>query len=193
MRAWKKIVVGVLAVTIAGIGFGYYQFTHMKFEFDDSAITMFKTIALAAPAKLFVIQRQDPATEDLRNAPLLEAYRKNPKAVEMDAQLMETFVDSLAVAEKANSSGRRLPFLSDTIADAAIKHADPWGNPFCVSGDAETFVIMSGGKTDKKLACKQGVRTATLMDIPRKKLLKTDSGYLILVIDRKDFRSSQPE
>jgi len=78
-----------------------------------------------------------------------------------------------------------LPFRSDSLNLANYSGLDAWQQAFCVSGNHETLVVVSAGATGKQLNCKRAnIDRAKLAGIPRSVLIKTDTGYLVLLADR---------
>jgi len=127
--------------------------------------------------------RTEQAERDLLKADPI--YQGNEEQFWITANEMPTFMAQLEVAKAAVPSNLELPYTSDKLPLAPDVAKDQWGRPFCVTGDADTLIILSTGGANLNLKCRSQMKTEKMVHLPRMKTFKTQSGYYALIVDRK--------
>lgn len=188
----KKERILILICTLAlGVFFAYRAWLLSWSELDMRPLA---EVASTAVADLVVIRRDDPVrSELLRGRSVAGAVAQDPKTFKEDLALVHTYMNGILVAEQA-ADVKDVPFSSArfraVLKDAALDH---WGRPYCVTGNAESLVLISSGQNQKEIRCGGTVAKAHLDGVPRGRLIKTDAGYLTLIVDRQTLTRTEPQ
>jgi len=194
--AWslgRKIAVvagTVLALCAVLLAWAWYDFTHnFKLVFStptEQEVAPFKSAIAAA-----VVVKQ-PGTPSLwtSSKPYSEMDFRT------DAKLFDTWRLAVTLGNatlKSTASGNWLRTSSTADYVSSEDKLDPWGHSFCLlrRGD-QLLVISAGPSAPSSPTCKDTrVSEQELSRLPRKKLLQSPGGHLLLALD-KSVVTSQP-
>lgn len=158
----------VILIGFVGLscGLSYWYFSR---HFGD-AFAQFLGLTTVAIERVAVIQRDSPSTN-------LSDLDSRPESMNANVKMVEAFARALETASRAQIE-------ASSPSDTVLK-TDPWGHPYCVASSASTIVVISQGPTNETLLCNKTTLQADLLaGVPRGRLIKTDRGHLVLLLDR---------
>ncbi|HKF06330.1 MAG TPA: hypothetical protein VKB49_28690 [Candidatus Sulfotelmatobacter sp.] len=191
-RGWKILLGGTLAVCIIfvpvvlAVWWIASQTFTLTFPTEDVGplIASVKTVA----SDLVVVKRKESGHNGVP-AGYLVAYEQDPKGFEADAKLFDMWTTAIQISNFVLMSGPPGDWIrssSDLKNLRADNRTDPWGHSICVLRRNDLVLVISGGPgAPSNPTCKNVQLTADeLATFPKKKLLQSPAGSLVMVADR---------
>jgi hypothetical protein len=201
MRAPKRLLIIVAAsagVVTVLCGLAYLRLTyalqHMSFFSEAHAASLITTVKGAA-ATLVVIKRP---SEQYAVSPRgnLKAY--DPAHFAGDAKLFDSWTMQVQAAQSTlehTPSGSWTKSSTDLNYLSVSQRSDPWGHSLCLLRRSDTLAVVSAGAkaTGSPLCRNIHISENELNELPKMKLLESPSGYLILVLTKRQVLPHTPQ
>jgi len=157
----------------------------IDFRFSQADWEPFATTFKSTLSNFFVIRRAAAASDQMRFPDL----QHNPEAVRGNAKLFDAWMESLklgSAALKNTPRGNWVRSSSDADYVALQDRLDPWNHTFCLLRRGDDVLVVSGGpKAPSSPICRDiQLQARDLAELPRRKLLESPAGYLMLVVDK---------
>ncbi len=157
----------------------------LDFHFSQANWEPFAATFKSTLSNLFVIRR--PATESGRTK--LPDLQYDPDAVRRNAKLFDAWTASLklgSAALKNTPGGNWVRSSADANYVPSQDRVDPWNHTFCLLRRGDDVLVVSGGpRVPDSPACRDiQLQAKDLAGLPRRKLLESPAGYLMLVVDK---------
>jgi hypothetical protein len=157
-----------------------FDFPFSKTDWEPFATTFKSTLS-----NFFVIRRATAASDQMRFPDL----QHNPDAVRGNAKLFDAWMESVklgSAALKSTPRGNWVRSSSDADYVASQDRLDPWNHTFCLLRRGDDVLVVSGGpKAPRSPTCRDiQLQAKDLAGLPRRKLLESPAGYVMLVVDK---------
>jgi hypothetical protein len=157
-----------------------FDFQFSKADWEPFAATFKSTLS-----NLFVIRRAAAGSNQMRFPDL----QHDPDAVRRNAKLFDAWTASVklgSAALKNTPGGNWVRSSADANYVASQDRVDPWNHTFCILRRGDDVLVVSGGpKAPNSPACLDiQLQAKDLAGLPRRKLLESPAGYLMLFVDK---------
>lgn len=179
--SWRKIGLAcsiLLLVCLAGFFWIRHELHHLSFRFSASSsneLVPFK----AAIANVTVVKR--PGTPTLLTKP--STYGNTE--LQADAKLFDAWQSAVELGDSTLRHTESGDWVKSSLGADFVpseKRLDPWNHAFCLLRRDDALVVISAGPSaPSSPTCKNiQIDTKELTQLPRKRLLQSPDGYLVL-------------
>ncbi len=178
---WGVCIAALLLLVVAGAQF------ELGRGLRTVSVQPFATILKKVGAGIVVAKRPSPSSVQVAPpAGYLIAYENDVEGFKADAKLFDSWMAAIKLSSSVLESGSAGDWVANSSNLQYVKpenRADPWGHPFCVMRRGKAVLVISGGPTAPgSPVCRDvGITADELAEFPRKKLLQSPSGSLVLV------------
>ncbi len=157
----------------------------LDFHFSQADWQPFATTFKSTLSNFFVVRRPAPGSDQTKFPDL----QHDPDAVRKNAKLFEAWTASMKLGSatlKSTPGGNWVRSSADADYVASQDRVDPWDHTFCLLRRGDDVLVVSGGpKAPNSPSCRDiRLQAKDLVELPRRKLLESPAGYLMLVVNK---------
>jgi len=155
------------------------------FHFSQADWQPFATTLKSTLSNFFVVRRTAPGSDQTKFPDL----QHDPDAVRENAKLFDAWTASVklgSAALKNTPGGNWVRSSADANYVASQDRVDPWNHTLCLLRRGDDVLVVSGGpNAPSSPSCRDiQLQAKDLAGLPRRKLLESPAGYLMLVVDK---------
>jgi len=191
----------LLAVVAAITGWSIYSFEHAPIltdgELHDVQTAMKGELgkAVFADARAVGSGTEDRGLNALFASPaepqgegLIAAYKRDPQTFKRYAQLLDTAINAMKIADavRHDRSRYQLPISSLAMPLKRSEVLDAWGHIYCVSSLKTAVVVVSGGPDAATFSCPQQKTRAREISSAVRSVFQASNGEVVVVSRQAD-------